>query len=112
MPLHEPVQPASLFDDIGAGTHVVVVCVAQDYLCPQLFKLGRRHRLYGRLRAHWHEARGLYPPVRGDELSGAGSCLGTLRDQSVLKHRSILSSRTASPRSPSQLLRNLQGTSP
>ena len=59
IPAHEPMQPAEAGDTIGAGPQGEVVGVPQQHLRAEPTQLVRAQRLYGRLRSHRHERRGI-----------------------------------------------------
>ena len=75
IPVHEPMEPASLFHDLVTRPQIQMIGVGQNDLSPHLLHLFRAHGFHSCLGTHRHEHRRLNISVWRMDHAAAGPCL-------------------------------------
>src|SRR5690606_15415954 len=76
VPLHETMQPAVLFHDVGAGAQPQMEGIAQDDLRADLVEFMRQHGFYAAVSAYGHEDGRLDDAVIKGDLAPARGAVG------------------------------------
>jgi hypothetical protein len=75
LPPHEVVWPSEGRHQVRPRPEHQMIGVGQDHLGAQTLHFLGRQRLYGGLRPHRHEGRGLHRPMGGLQDAGAGGAI-------------------------------------